>query len=700
MTYFKRYKAHFMVTLAFLLLTFLYFPLLFKGFFTHVETNDGRLVAALLSWDIHKILTDPFHIFQANFFYPNKNTLVYTEHFIGTSLLGLPIWVLTGGNPAATFNFVMIFGFISNAFFTFLLIRRLTQHNMAAFFGAIINGYCSYRLFSVAHLQDVIVFYIPLCLYFFYKYLDHKKIKYLVGIGLCLLFQSLSSWYHMIFIFLMLALFVLYYYRMDKRVNNKDLIRILCVFFLIFLFIIPFAIPYLKHNAEVNAAYSMSDIFSSDFGGYFIPSPDTAANYFFRNYLGIVKSKWDENFNFIGYTVLLFSFCGCVEMRRDEYNKIRFRLNRQRFVFLLVALIFFILSLGTYLYINDTQTHIKLPYYFIFKLLPPIRFLRTISRYGTIVFLMMSILAAYGFSTFLTGIKEAFYRNIALLFSFALVLAEFTPIFKFERFSNMAKTPEVYKKIKNDPTIKALVELPIDVGPFTTTQYLYYAGIHFKPILNGYSGYEPPSYAVYENLLKYPPNEMTASFLSKLGITDILCNPEYKESIDTNWVELTMAKDGYRLYKIRNQTLPSMYVENMRQNEPTVQQTDTSFFIAKQSEGAIFYPPSQYVPIGYISPQRISEWSSMTYTSNKGLDDLYIQFRTYTPQDTLLIECSRKDRQGRDSLVRSYSFVNSNEFNDKYTSLPLFKADKVKFRLYSAYFTDRTFIRNLTFIKK
>jgi len=700
MTYFKRYKAHFIVVLAFLLFTYLYFPILFNGFFTHVETNDGRLVAALLSWDIHKILTDPFHIFQANFFYPNKNTLVYTEHFIGTSLLGLPVWLITGGNPAATFNFVMIFGYISNAYFTFLLIRELIHKNSIAFLGAFINGYCSYRLFSVAHLQDVIIFYIPLCLLFFYKYLDNKKIKYLAGIGFCLFFQSLSSWYHMIFIFLMLSLFVVFYYQVDKRINNKDFIRIISVYVIIFILIVPFAIPYLKHNAEVNAAYSMSDVIPSDFGGYFIPSPFTAANYFFRNYLGIFKTKWDENFNFIGYTVLLLASLGFMEISQDEYNKTRFRLNQQRFVFLFVGIIFFILSLGPFFFINDQQTHVKLPYYFIFRFLPPIRFLRTISRYGTVVFLMMSILASYGFSTYLTNIKDALYRNILFLFSFLLIMIEYTPILRFERFSDMEKTPEVYNKIKSDSTIKALVELPIDVGPFTTTKYLYYAGIHFKPIMNGYSGYEPPSYAGYRTLLKYPINEMTASFLSKLGITDILCNPEYKEPVDTNLLRLTIDKDGYRLYKIRRKSLPSMYVENMRQQEPTVQLTDTSLSITRQSEGAVFYPASEYVTIGYISPEKLNQWSSMTYTSNKGLDYLYIQFRTYTPQDTLQIECSRKDLHGKDSLLKIYTFVNYNEFNEKYTSLPLFKAEKIKFRLYSTFYIDRTFIRNLSFIKQ
>ena len=285
--YWNKYRVHLLTLVAFICITYFYFPSFFSGFFTKVETNDGRLVAYFLSWDIHKLLTDPLHIFQASIFFPNKNTLVYSEHFIGTSILGMPVWLLTGGNPAATFNFLMITAFTLNAWFSFLLIRKLIPRDAIAFLGAFMNGYCSYRLLNFAHLQNAVVFYIPLCLLFFYYYLDSKKGKYLIGIFFCLLMQSMSSWYHMIFIFLMFSLFVAYYFFFEKKLSIADLKKITGVYLLVFLIFVPFALPYLRFNKEVNSAFSMSDIFSSDLGGYLIPSPYTFGSEFFNNYFGI-----------------------------------------------------------------------------------------------------------------------------------------------------------------------------------------------------------------------------------------------------------------------------------------------------------------------------------------------------------------------------------------------------------------------------
>jgi len=698
MSYWYKYRVHLLTLAVFTYITYFYFPSLFSGFFTTIESNDGRLLAYSVCWDIHKLLTDPFHIFQATIFFPHKNTLVYSEHVIGTSILGIPVWLLTGGNPAATFNFLMISGYVLNAWFTFLLIRKLVHRNMIAFLGAFINGYCSYRLLNFAHLQNAIVFYIPLCLLFFYNYLENKKGKYLIGIFLCLFMQSMSSWYHMVFILLMFFLFTGYYYFFEKKLSIADLKKITGIFLLTFLLLLPFALPYLKFNKEVNSAYSMSEIISADFGGYFIPSPYTYGNQFFYNYWGITKSRWSENFNFIGYSVLLFSFLGIFEWYRDEENTTRIRFRKDRSVFLWTAIVFFIFSLGPYLFINDHQTHIKLPYFFIFKLLPPIRFLRGVARYSTVVFLMMAVLASYGLAAF--RITNPWHQRIMYLVVFSLLVVEFAPQPRYDRFSDMSKTPEVYQRIKNDPSIEAIVELPIDVGPFTTTKYEYYGAIHLKPMLNGYSGYEPPTYSLYKNLFKTPINQFSCSVLLKLGITDLLCNPEYKEPVDTAYASLTMEKDGYRLYKIKPQYAKAVFFENMGKYPQLIQLTDSSLHITKEMKGTEIYPGNQLIQVGYICPKAINQLSSITYTSNKPLDELNIQFRAYAPGDTLRIKCIGTSVNGADSTVKVYTYTASNEYNEKYLSLPCYKSGKIAFEMYSTQFTDRAFIRNLSLVIK
>ena len=74
--------------IIFLSLTLIVNHAIVTGFTRNIEENDGRLLAWTLAWDDHKILTDPLTIFQANIYYPNTNTLTYSEHGIGISLLG------------------------------------------------------------------------------------------------------------------------------------------------------------------------------------------------------------------------------------------------------------------------------------------------------------------------------------------------------------------------------------------------------------------------------------------------------------------------------------------------------------------------------------------------------------------------------------------------------------------------------------
>lgn len=698
MNFFNKYKIHLVFLFAFTLITFFYFPKLFTGFFSHVETNDGRLVAWILSWDIHKLLTDPFHIYQANTFYPNANTLSYSEHFIGTSLLGIPVWLLTGGNPAATFNFVMIFGFVSNAFFTFLLIKRFVKSNSIAFLGAFINGYCSYRLWNIGHLQNIVVFYIPLCLLLLFLYMDTKKPKYLVGIGLCLLLQSLSSWYHMIFIFMMFFLFVAFYYIRGKRISNKDLIKMGVMLFAVVLLFLPFAIPYLKQNSQNQTAYAINDIISGDLGGYLMPPPYTALHGINTNYFGITKSRWLENFNYIGYVALLLSCYGLYKAYRRKTEA--FQLRNEMLLFLFIAIVFFIFSLGPYLTLNDNTTSLKLPYYFIFNYLSPIRFLRVTARYSTVIFLMVSLLASIGLATLLKDASRKIYRSAIVVLLLIVVFIEYTPIEKFDRFTDMSEVPVVYEQIKKDTSVKALIELPINVDPFTTTKYIYYAGIHFKPIVNGYSGYEPPSYNLFKNAFDAPLNPVTQALLTSIGVTHIVAHPDYQVPLDTSFVQLEKNEKGIRLYKVKAAADVDLYMEPIAGWQKGFETFSNLIQLSKKGEGVAFNPANPHTIVANISPEKVNTPATLTYNAAQPLDSLYIKFRAYAPTDTLKVECFIAEKGKEDHLAQTYVFTNNSNYLKDFAILDLAKATKIKITLFATEFADRTFISDLIFINQ
>ena len=691
-------KLFFFVFLAFVFITYAYFPVLFTGFSTMIETNDGRFVSWDLSWDIHSMLTDPGHIFQANIFYPNPHTLSYSEHFIGTSLWGIPVWLITGGNPAATFNFLMIMGYVLNAFFSFLLIRKLVKNNTAAFLGAFVNGFCSYRLWNIGHLQNVFIFYIPLCLWMILKFIETNKVRYLVGIGLCVLLQSLSSWYHMIFLLLLILLVVLYHLFVTKSLTRKAVLKIGISVAAACLLVIPFALPYLVQNRENQTAYGMNDIISSDLGGYLLAPPDTFLWEVFHNYFGITKTRWLENFNFIGYVPFMLCCLAVFRFYKNSENRNVLALRKETRLFFLIAVLFFILSLGPYFIINDNPTSVPLPYYLIFKFLSPIRFLRVVSRYSTVVLLMTSILSAYAISDLLANSSTRGRKILALLFLLVFI-GEYTPIKRFDRFTNISNVPKIYQFVKNDSSVKAMVELPINVDPFTTTQYLYYAGIHFKPIMNGYSGYEPPSYQEFKTMFDSGLQSFAASVLNANGVTHLLCNPGYNQTINPAYADLILEKDGYKLYRLKPLRNELMFSEDILQpkkkNKPA---PGNPLKVVRSLNGLVFNPTNPYSPIANMSPEKVNFWSNATYSSNRSMKTLYIRFRTYAATDSLQILCFKEapDRKA-DSLVKAFNFSNTSEFLYKNAELDVSGATRIELKLYATEFPDRTFINKFSF---
>lgn len=111
--------------IIFLSLTTIFNYEVVKNFSSSIEKNDGRLLAWTLAWDNHKLLTDVSTIFQANIYYPNENTLTYSEHAFGISLLSLPAYIISNGNPVIGFNFVLLLCYFLNALTTYFQLNIL-----------------------------------------------------------------------------------------------------------------------------------------------------------------------------------------------------------------------------------------------------------------------------------------------------------------------------------------------------------------------------------------------------------------------------------------------------------------------------------------------------------------------------------------------------------------------------------------------
>lgn len=69
------------------------------------DDPDAHLFMWTLAWDAHAFVHQPLSIFNANIFYPNRDTLAYSA--IGSAFFAAPVIWLTG-NPILAANFVSL----------------------------------------------------------------------------------------------------------------------------------------------------------------------------------------------------------------------------------------------------------------------------------------------------------------------------------------------------------------------------------------------------------------------------------------------------------------------------------------------------------------------------------------------------------------------------------------------------------------
>jgi hypothetical protein len=138
----------------------------------------------------------------------------------------------------------------------------------------------------------------------------------------------------------------------------------------------------------------------------------------------------------------------------------------------------------------------------------PFRGLRIPARMGVMVGFSLAVLAGYGVARITELVKSAPLRHAIVALLALLVLAEdvSTPI-DLRTFS--LTPPDIYADVIKDraesPTT-ALFEFPNT--PYDDPTYMYFSTFHWQHLVNGYSGFFPPSYTLLGlSLANFPDDE-------------------------------------------------------------------------------------------------------------------------------------------------------------------------------------------------
>jgi hypothetical protein len=465
-----------------------------------------------LAWVAHELPRDPLNLYNANIFYPEQGALAFSDSMLLTALMAAPL--LWAGVPQlVVYNVILLSGFALSGAAMFLLVRSLTGRSGAALLAGFVFAFLPFRDMHYAHLELQMAQWMPLCLWALHRTVTEGRVRDGLLTGLFLAFQCLSSWYYGIFLATFLVPVTAVLLVAEGATRARSSIRALAAGgVLAALLIVPMAVPYLTARAHVGERPESEIKFYSA----------TPQNYLAAHRQNVMfgRRTWhlggQERELFMGFVVPLLALVGLWPP-----------LSAGRIGIALGMLLAFDVSLG----FNGML------YPWLHEHVLPYRGLRVPARMGIVVGFALAILAGHGAARIL----QLMHRRLSVAVSIVLVLsvwAEYrsVPLLK----TVWASPPPIYDALPSQSS-NVLLELPL-LEPDISNEpiFMYFSTFHWNTLVNGYSGFSPPSYPGLRESVKSFPDEASIAELRRRGVTHVVVHGALYSSPET--YEKTVAR--------------------------------------------------------------------------------------------------------------------------------------------------------------
>jgi hypothetical protein len=155
--------------------------------------------------------------------------------------------------------------------------------------------------------------------------------------------------------------------------------------------------------------------------------------------------------------------------------------------------------------------------------------------------------------------KRRWPKAVAVAAVFLVNLEALRAPFEYRRWGGI---PEIYKLLANEPGKVVLAEMPFypPHAVFENAEYVLNSTAHWRPLMNGYSGFMPQSYRDYAETFWFFPREHAIQAMRRAGVTHVMVHPlrfrrdapEMKRMIDASpFLErLAVGRNEITLYRL------------------------------------------------------------------------------------------------------------------------------------------------------
>ncbi len=433
------------------------------------DYGDPLLNAWALAWVARTLPTDPAHLFDANIFHPEPNTLAFSEPLILPAVLVAPVWWATG-NAVLCHNLTLLSGYVLSGLAVFALVRRLTRDRRAALVASLVFGLSPLRADLIPRVQLQLTYFMPLALLAFERWRDAPGPGRATVVGVLAGLQALTCLYYGVYFGLMLAVIAgvsvaapVARGRLGWRALGTGAVAAALAFALVVAILVP---RYLQAHRQVGER-PLDEIARS--GAQ--PRDYLRAHPLNALHGDPAHPGLGEHRLFAGYAAGALAAVGLFGPGSVPY----------------IA--------GTVFAFDASRGFDGLTYPWLYDLVPALHGLRVPARFAVLVVLGVSVLAGFGAARILAPASPRFGLLLTLC-ALAVIVMESWNLPR--PLSPLPTAPTgAYAWLASQPP-SVVLEFPIAdtrgrVGPQDPT-FMHASTWHWHRLLNGYSGFLPAAY--------------------------------------------------------------------------------------------------------------------------------------------------------------------------------------------------------------